>query len=55
MHCAGICRHPEAEYYEPEDFEQLVAGAAKVGPREHAMVLLMGDVGLGPGELRALY
>jgi integrase len=54
---AGLLRldEPEAEYYEPEDFEQLVKGAAKVGPHEHAMVLLMGDAGLRQGELRALY
>ena len=54
---AGLLRldEPEAEYYEPEDFEQLVVGAAKVGPHEHAMVLLMGDAGLRQGELRALY
>lgn len=45
---------PEAEFYEPAEYEQLVAGAAKVGPEELALILLMGDAGLRQGEVRAL-
>lgn len=54
---AGLIRldQPEAEYWEPEEFEQLVAGAAELGPLELVIVLLMGDAGLRQGELRALH
>lgn len=54
---AGLIRldEPEAEYYEPEDFERLVEGAAEVDPLTHVIVLLMGDAGLRQGELRALH
>ena len=37
---------PEAEYYEPEDFERLVEGAAEVDPLTHVIVPLMSDAGL---------
>ena len=53
---AGLLRldEPEAEFYEPAEYEALVAGAAEVGAHELALVLLMGDAGLRQGEARAL-
>lgn len=52
----GLIRLDEkdAEVYEAEVYERLVEGAAKVGPQELAIVLLMGDAGLRQGEVRAL-
>jgi integrase len=52
----GLIRLDEkdAEVYEPEVYERLVQGAAKVGAQELAIVLLMGDAGLRQGEVRAL-
>lgn len=54
---AGLVRldEPEADYYEPEEFEALVAGAAKAGLQELVIVLLMGDAGMRQGEIRALH
>lgn len=44
----------EAEFYEPAEYEALVAAAAKLDPTTHAVVLLMGDAGLRQGEVCAL-
>lgn len=54
---AGLLRldEKEAEFYEPEEFENLVTGATAVGPEELALVLLMGDAGLRQGEVRGLH
>ncbi len=53
---AGLLRldEPEAEFYEPEEYEALVTGAAKAGPEVLVLVLLMGDAGLRQGEVRGL-
>jgi integrase len=45
---------PELPFYEPEDFERLIEGAAKVGPEAVAAVLLGGHAGLRRGEMVAL-
>ena len=54
---AGLVRldEPEADYFEPDELEQLIAGAAEAGPQELVIVLLMGDAGLRQGEVRALH
>lgn len=44
----------EAEYYDHETYERLVAGAEQVDPRIHAAVLLGGDGGLRRGEILAI-
>ncbi len=51
-----LLRHslPELPFYEPEDFERLVAGAREVGPEATAAVLLGGHAGLRRGEMVAL-
>ncbi|PRP95495.1 Tyrosine recombinase XerC [Enhygromyxa salina] len=53
---AGLIKldEKEAEFYEPPEYEALVAAAAEVGPEVHALVLLMGDAGLRQGEVCAL-
>jgi integrase len=45
---------PEFSFYDFAEFEQLVAGAAKVSPMHLAFVLLAGEAGLRRGELVAL-
>lgn len=42
---------PVVEFYEPEDYEKLVAAAAEVDDRAHIAVLLGGDAGLRLGEI----
>lgn len=44
----------EMEFYDFDEWERLVEGAAKVGPMVYAMVLLSGEAGLRRGELIAL-
>ncbi len=44
----------EMEFYEEEDFERLVEGAAQVDQRSLIAVLLGGDAGLRTGEMIAL-
>lgn len=44
----------ELAFYAPETFEQLVAGAAAVGPEQLALVLLGGEAGLRMGEIIGL-
>ena len=44
-------RHP---FYQPEDYERLVAGATATDPRALVLVLLGGDAGLRIGEIIAL-
>lgn len=44
----------EMEFYDFDEWERLVAGAAKAGPMVYAMVLLSGEAGLRRGELVAL-
>lgn len=42
------------KFWEPAQYDQLVQAAAKLGPIELAVVLLMGDCGLRTGEVVAL-
>ena len=42
------------EFYPPEDYERLVAGATTADPRALVLVLLAGDAGLRIGEIIAL-
>ena len=53
---AGLIKldEPEADFYEPAEYEELVTGAAQAGPDELALILVMGDAGLRQGEVRAL-
>ncbi len=52
----GLIRLDEkdAQVYEPQVYDRLVAGAKEAGAEELAIVLLMGDAGLRQGEVRAL-
>jgi integrase len=45
---------PEMDFFDFDEYEQLVAAAKRFDPRNHIMVLLGGDTGLRPGEIRAL-
>jgi integrase len=47
-------KHVEMEFYEEEDFERLVAGAAQADDRALIAMLLGGDAGLRSGEMTAL-
>jgi integrase len=49
-----VDRVVEAKYYEPYDYERLVAAAKDLDPRIHLFVLLGGDAGLRCGEIIAL-
>jgi integrase len=42
------------DFYDFDDYEQMVAAAARVGANAHLTVLLGGDAGLRGGEIRAL-
>jgi integrase len=43
------------DFYDFDEYDRLVEVAAKVDPRVHLLVLLGGDAGLRPGEVRALH
>jgi integrase len=45
----------DAAFYDFDEYERLVEAAAKIGPEIHLQVLLGGDAGLRPGEVRALH
>jgi integrase len=45
---------PEMDFYDIDEYERIVAAAKHLDPRTHIMVLLGGDAGLRPGEVRAL-
>ncbi|MFO7564942.1 MAG: site-specific integrase [Enhygromyxa sp.] len=45
---------PEMDFYDIDEYERLVAAAKQLDPRIHILVLLGGDAGLRPGEVRAL-
>jgi integrase len=42
------------KFWEPERYEAMIAAAAQLGPRELAVILLMGDCGLRTGEVIGL-
>jgi integrase len=42
------------DFYDTEEYEQMVTAAAAIGPNAHLAVLLGGDAGLRGGEMRAL-
>lgn len=43
------------DFYDFDEYDRLVEAAAKLDPRIHLLVLLGGDAGLRPGEVRALH
>ena len=45
---------PEMDFYDFDEYERIVEAAKKIDDRIHIMVLLGGDAGLRPGEVRAL-
>lgn len=45
---------PKMDFYDFDEYERIVATASRLDPRTHIMVLLGGDAGLRPGEVRAL-
>jgi integrase len=45
---------PKMDFYDFDEYERLVDAAAKIDPRVLLVVLLGGDAGLRPGEVRAL-
>jgi integrase len=45
---------PEMDFYDVDEYARIVAAAQRFDPRAHIMVLLGGDAGLRPGEVRAL-
>lgn len=45
---------PKMDFYDFDEYERLVAAAERLDPRIHVMVLLGGEAGLRPGEVRAL-
>jgi integrase len=45
---------PVMDYWDFDEYERIVAVAKRLDPRSHIMVLLGGDAGLRPGEIRAL-
>ncbi|WP_258183081.1 tyrosine-type recombinase/integrase [Enhygromyxa salina] len=45
---------PEMDFYDFDEYERIVEAAKTFDPRIHIMVLLGGDAGLRPGEVRAL-
>ncbi len=45
---------PEMDFYDFDEYARIVATAQDLDPRVHIMVLLGGDAGLRPGEVRAL-
>lgn len=45
---------PEMDFYDFDEYERIVEAAKRLDPRYHIMVLLGGDAGLRPGEVRAL-
>jgi integrase len=45
---------PEMDFFDFDQYERIVAAAKRIDPRIHIMVLLGGDAGLRPGEIRAL-
>ncbi len=45
---------PQMDFYDCDEYERIVEAAKRLDPRHHIMVLLGGDAGLRPGEVRAL-
>src|SRR5690606_29959025 len=45
---------PVMDFYDFDEYQQIVDVANRLDPRIHIMVLLGGDAGLRPGEIRAL-
>lgn len=45
---------PKMDFYDFDEYEKIVAAAERLDPRIHILVLLGGDAGLRPGEIRAL-
>jgi integrase len=45
---------PEMDFYDFDEYQRILTAAKRLDPRIHVMVLLGGDAGLRPGEIRAL-
>jgi integrase len=45
---------PPMDFFDFDEYERIVAAAEHLDPRYHILVLLGGDAGLRPGEVRAL-